>query len=718
MPKIEITELDLTSPGALNENFDVVYIPGFVDTSVKTKAEQKLEQKGITTTRLAPNVPTLFTSVRAFENACGPSPAKFVTEQKYADLNTVDASGNEIYSFPNDATGLGVMFPANSYDPSYVMAKELLAAGMNVLYERVNPEDTVFETEIKLPATDENGDAITYTTDIVPADDYVASIPVFKKITDTLPPRIFEPYTATAILPLDDKFTRVSIEGEGEDAVTYYLDYYVCTNADTAKSEFDKTFRLLANTDKDSLVLEHKPNGTVLGWIPKADDIIYRLSDTRYYHFAKVAGTPSTTATMPLIYDTKGEFDGSYTVDEACVLPLVTSGVYSYPSDWITHYRTSYHEKAYVNHNINVSGTLGVKVTTLDGAEVECTLAQIASDNTVLRKATTPFTITYMYDALARIFGDKTTEGLCDKGNYSIKYLTAGGYPVFEYNNNALVTAMLDLAENRGDCVAIIDHTNNPYRQTNVDRPGSVYQAVIESDAITSGAGEFGAMFTPWCTFNRTTTDKDADDKILDNSTIQLGGSFAYLGALADSLKTNAPWMAIAGSTRGKVQNLSDNGVTVRIPNGAADYMQPRSSDEYTGVAVNAITDIKPYGNVIWGNRTLKKNDDNLVATSFLNVRNLVSDVKKICYRTARKLTFEQNNDILWVNFKSMIAPTLDKMVSGYGLSGYKFVRDTEHEKANAKATLCAKIYLYPVYPVEDFYVTIVLQDDDEVSVQ
>ena len=56
-------------------------------------------------------------------------------------------------------------------------------------------------------------------------------------------------------------------------------------------------------------------------------------------------------------------------------------------------------------------------------------------------------------------------------------------------------------------------------------------------------------------------------------------------------------------------------------------------------------------------------------------------------------------------------------MQSGYGISGYKIVRDTEHEKATEKATLCFKILLYPVYAVEDFYVTVVLTDD-EVSVQ
>ena len=188
--------------------------------------------------------------------------------------------------------------------------------------------------------------------------------------------------------------------------------------------------------------------------------------------------------------------------------------------------------------------------------------------------------------------------------------------------------------------------------------------------------------------------------------------SYAYFNALGDSIRTNANWLAIAGSARGVVPNLATKGMTTNIPNGAADAMQPRD-----GIAVNAITNIKPYGWTIWGNRTLKNNAENLTATSFLNTRNLISDVKKTAYKVARKLTFEQNNDILWVNFKGLISPTLDRMLSGYGISGYKIVRDTEHEKASEKATVCAKIILYPVYAVEDFYITIVLKDD-EVNVE
>jgi hypothetical protein len=224
-------------------------------------------------------------------------------------------------------------------------------------------------------------------------------------------------------------------------------------------------------------------------------------------------------------------------------------------------------------------------------------------------------------------------------------------------------------------------------------------------------------MFTPWATYNRTTDDgteetQDGAKVAFSHTSFRAPASFAYLTALADSIKTNANWLAVAGATRGGVLNLAAGGMDTNIPNGVADAMQPRDA-----IAINAITKIAPYGNTIWGNRTLKKNVDNLVATSFLNIRNLVSDVKKTCYRTARAMTFEQDTDVLWINFKAEISKLLNRMVTGYGISGYKILRDTTHARAAEKATICAKVVLYPTYAVEDFYITIVLKDD-EVTVE
>lgn len=339
--------------------------------------------------------------------------------------------------------------------------------------------------------------------------------------------------------------------------------------------------------------------------------------------------------------------------------------------------------------------------------------------------------IVNIYNWLGAAFGSVTDEDgnptysdLTDKGNYNFKYITSGGYPVFEYAGSSIASSMLTLAENRGDCVALIDHTNNPDRQKDINLDGSLYKEVNKAETFGSNSAAYGAMFTPYATYNITTgakfkityTDesgKDAEEEVDTTSykTSPMPASFGYLLALGSSIKSNASWLAVAGAARGGVPNLATGGMTTVIPNGIADMMQDRKQS-----AINCITNIRPYGQVIWGNRTLYRDAD-LVARSFLNIRNLVSDVKKVCYDVGRSLTFEPDNDVTWINFKGSIAPTLDRMVSGYGISGYKIVRDEARAEAALRATICAQIYLYPVYPVEDFYINIVLTDD-EVTVE
>jgi len=679
MPKIEITELDLTTPGVLDENFDVVYIPGFVNLSTVSAADA-----------IPPRVPTLFTSMKSFTTQCGTAPATFESTQDYRSLNTGTAKGFSPEAVPFD----NVMFRENDPDPSYIMAKELLAAGMNVIYERVNPDDSVSNT------------GIVITSEATPAvGAYIAKIPAYRPISASVPPVLYKRvdtnilvgsqncptfYMCTTQFPESGEV--VDISGKSE----YELEFEEVVSSDLSTDEGAVKFNLSEVTLA----------GDAKGYEVTPQSYIY-IKAGEYY---STNGT--TSSGVPYVYDARGN-----RVTTDCPA-MSAEPITEYPEYWDRRYHLDYYERTTVDVPIEITKD-GNGIYKCECSDTAVTYAALTNHRVDVFAIEESISIVNMYKSLTEIFNLSDTEGLVDRGNYNIKYLTSGGYPVYEYNGNSLMSAMLALAEKRGDCVALIDHTDNPDRENNVDKAGSLYKSVTNSALNSDGSnGEFGAMFTPWCVFNRTTSDRDTTG-IVNDSPIRLAGSFAYLGALADSIKTNAPWLAIAGSSRGALQNLSDNGVTTKITNGAADWMQPRSSlDGRVGIAVNAITDIKPYGNVIWGNRTLKRNDENLVATSFLNVRNLISDVKKICYRTARKLTFEQNNDILWVNFKAAIAPTLDRMVSGYGISGYKFVRDTEHERANEKATLCAKIYLYPVYAVEDFYVTVVLQDDDEVTVQ
>lgn len=308
---------------------------------------------------------------------------------------------------------------------------------------------------------------------------------------------------------------------------------------------------------------------------------------------------------------------------------------------------------------------------------------------------------------------------LMDKGEYQIKFLTLGAYPSFEFGLDKTGTGsietynifdnLIETAAKRGDCIALVDHTNNSTR-TLQTTAGSVYANlsayVKNSLTITRKGGDsedgytYGAMFTPYAIYKLSTQN---------NTQHTLPASFGYLSAFAASTQVNPNWYAVAGVSRGIPSGLI--GLSQNITNTIADLYQPRDN-----VAINCITNIKPYGYTIWGNRTLKNNsaDGDLKALSFLNIRVLTCDLKKTLYQACKRYTFENNTDITWLNFKSQIEPALAKMLSGNGIASYQIIKVA----TTKKATIEAIIRLVPIEPVEDWFITIELTDGVEANIQ
>jgi hypothetical protein len=291
---------------------------------------------------------------------------------------------------------------------------------------------------------------------------------------------------------------------------------------------------------------------------------------------------------------------------------------------------------------------------------------------------------------------DWTVTGLADKSKYDIRFLTAGAFEHYEEGSgNTLVddgtnALMMECAKLRGDAVALCDH---PVSLTT--------SADIKAYAGTVGEeGTFGAMFAPWGRF------------VEGSQTLTLPGSYSFLIAYAASAANNNPsWFAVAGSVRGVVPGLVS--LTANFGSFDINVLQGRSTDENDldtneGTAINPICFVRPFGNLIWGNRTLKVNTAGTTALSFLNVRNLVSELKKVLYGAARTLTFEQNSDVLWIKFTSLVYPTLDRMLSGNGITGYKVIK----QPTTAKARLKASVRIFPIEAVEDFELSVVLEDE------
>lgn len=289
---------------------------------------------------------------------------------------------------------------------------------------------------------------------------------------------------------------------------------------------------------------------------------------------------------------------------------------------------------------------------------------------------------------------------LQDRGLYNIRFITSGAYGKDADDIEDISLAMLDICGDvlplRGDAIVLLDHAPTLTTKDEVE-------SFFTDDIGTSGKLKFGAGFTPWIHF------KSAD--LAD--TLEMPATFAYLLAFAQSVQINPSWLAVAGASRGRVPGLAEPFVSIKYGEIEANALQTREQGKIT---INPICNINPFGYVVWGNRTLNPvglgttQQNDLVATNFLNIRNIVASIKKTLFVASRGLTFEQNSDVLWINFKSGITPLLDQMVSGNGIADYRLIK----KKADKKATLKAIIRIVPIEAVEDFDLTIEIADSTE----
>lgn len=350
-----------------------------------------------------------------------------------------------------------------------------------------------------------------------------------------------------------------------------------------------------------------------------------------------------------------------------------------------------------LNGNVDNSGLVKLSFNPVSGANINKATINEVKDKTPLTvedSTADEFTFSAFYNYL---YTQATWDRLLDRGEYNLKFLTTGSYIIPVTNSfdggttfKDIIPTMITTAATRGDCTALIDVKNDACDSliTYVNSHPKTITVNDRDEDIYS----YAAAITPISNYYCDVVDKNVD----------MPGSYAYLTCLGPASSAYNNYFAIAGVNRGLIANI--NRVNEVITTAKAEKYQSRNN-----VSINPIQNIKPYGYCIWGNRTLKDNSikGDLIASSFLNVRQLVSDVKKVVYTAAKSLTFEQNSDVLWINFKSKIVPTLEGMKSGNGLNDYKI----ERLATDKKATVKAKITLYVVEAVEDWDITIELSD-------
>jgi hypothetical protein len=266
----------------------------------------------------------------------------------------------------------------------------------------------------------------------------------------------------------------------------------------------------------------------------------------------------------------------------------------------------------------------------------------------------------------------------------------------------------MDVTSGRGDCIALIEVDEAKYITNDGTRPEArIVKAVKAMSDINADNGKYCACTVPSVVYNMT-----ADERFGGNK--KFPGAFHYLACFDNSLGLGfAEWYAAAGYTRG-VSSYTIDHTTVKLGEVAVQALEPRNiKDQETQpkFAVNVIANFRG-SYYLWGNRTCHPlgeaaGGNDLVASHFLNIRQLCTTIKKQLYVSCRRFTFDPNSDVLWINFKNSITPMLDRMKTDQGVRDYKI----EKVYTDKKATLKARIRIVPIEAVEDFLLEVSLED-------
>ena len=306
---------------------------------------------------------------------------------------------------------------------------------------------------------------------------------------------------------------------------------------------------------------------------------------------------------------------------------------------------------------------------------------------------------------------------LKDKATYRIRYLTTGGcydYSVYKlmadvvnFNNKTTLAdadTLLSGSSGRGDCIALFDIDESKL-DASYATPKDLATAFGDQAKLIE-ANKNCAIFAPRVVY------VENEDEVYGANDIALPCSLHFLLCAAKAQENYAEWYAAAGYTRG-IANKTIKYTTYNFGDLVINTLAPREPNSYIGdggKAINLILNERG-SYYLWGNRTAASLDKNgLKFSHYLNIRQLCTTLKQVIWEASRRFTFDPNSDVLWINFVNAVRPTLEKMKGDQGIAGYRLSKVATTEKAVLKAI----IRIVPIEAVEDFDISIYLEDNVE----
>ena len=267
--------------------------------------------------------------------------------------------------------------------------------------------------------------------------------------------------------------------------------------------------------------------------------------------------------------------------------------------------------------------------------------------------------------------------------------------------NTTLSEHMLHICEDRADALAVIDLPSvytPKYEGTSYNsfasRLGDVDSVVtaLKNRGLNSS---YGCTYYPWVQIRDT----------INGSIVWVPPSVAALGTFASSEKKSELWFAPAGFNRG---GLTVGSAGVPVTN-VTEKLRQKDRDKLYAANINPIASFPAEGIVIFGQKTLQVTPS---ALDRINVRRLLIYLKREISRMANQVLFEQNVQVTWNSFLSMVNPFLKSVKARLGLTDFKVVLDetTTTPDLVDRNILYAKIFLKPARSIEfialDFVIT------------
>jgi phage tail sheath protein FI len=256
---------------------------------------------------------------------------------------------------------------------------------------------------------------------------------------------------------------------------------------------------------------------------------------------------------------------------------------------------------------------------------------------------------------------------LSNKDDYQFNIISAPGLLKKNQNFSATVGQIIALAEDRGDCIAVVDLVGLGDTVSSVTT-----QAILQNSS-------YAATYWPWLQIQSATGR---------NEWVPAGTVIPGVYAFTDA--SSAPWFAPAGLVRGGIGGVIQ----------AERKLTKGDRDTLYSAKVNPIATFPGSGISVFGQKTLQTKAS---ALDRVNVRRLLIELKKFIGDQARNLVFEQNTLSTRTRFLATVNPYLESVVQRQGLYAFKVVMDDTNNTADVvdRNQLVGQILIQPTKTVE-----------------